>query len=83
MFLQVKERPTIISGKSFMQKQYIEDAGLVEIYGIEITYSDDRSYTVHNVSPDGEFVKSIIKLLKEGDASFIHLADIIDDILAE
>lgn len=83
MFPQVKELPTIISGKTFIQKQYIEDAGPVEVYGIEIIYSDNRSYTVHNVSPDGEFVKVIIRLLKEGGASFIHLADIIDDILAE
>ena len=61
------------------QHLYHEDIGNYISYGIFLT--SDTAVRVDDVSTDYEFVKDLVFLLNEHQASPTHLLDIIEDFL--
>ena len=59
----------------------IEEFKNVEIFGIKAYKDDEIVFDVDNISPDKQFVESIIHKLIKHNVSVHHILDVIEDEL--
>lgn len=60
----------------------IDDAGLIRCYGIRANYCQSgETIEIYNLSSRRSKVEHMVKLLKKGSVSAVHLRDVLEDFL--
>lgn len=61
----------------------IEDTGYVTVYGVAYRSESGEEVRIDDISADRETVEHLVALLREGEASPLHVYDIVCDFVAE
>jgi len=61
----------------------IEDVGRVTVYGIAYRDAQGQPARIDDISTDRETVERLAAMLQEGNASPLHVYDIVCDFVAE